>query len=173
MIPLHCRRHPDSGNGRITTSLRSWGWRKCARSRDGGRFQIEKGARGPEELAPPRGPGGTQVLAAIYLAVCCSAHECSPLSVMKYMAPASPLRRRSAVVDLIENAVHGLLVPSRLNETNASSVNPSRCRALAYSPIFLGPRAKEARGAQCERPLERDRGAGSRSPDARRAANCP
>lgn len=53
------------------------------------------------------------VLDAIDVAVCCSDFEGSPLSVMEYMAAGRPVvaTRVGGVPDLIEDGVHGLLVP--------------------------------------------------------------
>jgi glycosyltransferase involved in cell wall biosynthesis len=53
------------------------------------------------------------VLAAADIAVCCSAFEGSPLSVMEYMAAALPTvaTRVGGVPDLIEHGRHGLLIP--------------------------------------------------------------
>jgi glycosyltransferase involved in cell wall biosynthesis len=55
------------------------------------------------------------VLAAIDVAVCCSDHEGSPLSVMEYMAAGKPVVATmvGGVPDLIKDGEHGLLVPPR------------------------------------------------------------
>jgi glycosyltransferase involved in cell wall biosynthesis len=55
------------------------------------------------------------VLDGIDIAVCCSDREGSPLSVMEYMAAGKPVVATSVggVPDLIDDGVHGLLVPPR------------------------------------------------------------
>jgi glycosyltransferase involved in cell wall biosynthesis len=55
------------------------------------------------------------VLASLDVAVCCSDREGSPLSVMEYMAAELPIvaTRVGGVPDLIDDGVHGLLVPPR------------------------------------------------------------
>jgi glycosyltransferase involved in cell wall biosynthesis len=62
------------------------------------------------------------VLAALDVAVCCSDREGSPLSVMEYMAAGLPIvaTRIGGIPDLIDDGVHGLLVPPR-NEHALSS----------------------------------------------------
>jgi len=64
------------------------------------------------------------VLAGIDLAVCCSDHEGSPLSVMEYMAAGRPVVATSVggVPDLIEDGVHGLLVPARSPDELAAAI---------------------------------------------------
>jgi glycosyltransferase involved in cell wall biosynthesis len=53
------------------------------------------------------------VLAALDVAVCCSDFEGSPLSVMEYMEAGKPIvaTRVGGVPDIIDDGVHGLLVP--------------------------------------------------------------
>lgn len=55
------------------------------------------------------------LLAALDVAVCCSDFEGSPLSVMEYMEAGRPVvaTRVGGLPDLIEDGVHGLLVPRR------------------------------------------------------------
>jgi glycosyltransferase involved in cell wall biosynthesis len=55
------------------------------------------------------------VLASLDIAVCCSDREGSPLSVMEYMASELPIvaTRVGGVPDLIDDGMHGLLVPPR------------------------------------------------------------
>jgi glycosyltransferase involved in cell wall biosynthesis len=64
------------------------------------------------------------VLAGIDVAVCCSDHEGSPLSVMEYMAAGKPVvaTRVGGVPDLIEDGVHGLLVPPRRSDELADAI---------------------------------------------------
>jgi glycosyltransferase involved in cell wall biosynthesis len=64
------------------------------------------------------------VLDAIDVAVCCSDREGSPLSVMEYMAAGKPVVATSVggVPDLIDDGVHGLLVPPRRPDELADAV---------------------------------------------------
>jgi glycosyltransferase involved in cell wall biosynthesis len=64
------------------------------------------------------------VLDAIDLAICCSDREGSPLSIMEYMAAGKPVvaTRVGGVPDLVEDAVHGLLVPPRRPDELADAI---------------------------------------------------
>jgi glycosyltransferase involved in cell wall biosynthesis len=75
-------------------------------------------------LFPGRRNDVPDVLAAIDVAVCCSDFEGSPLSVMEYMAAAKPVVATTVggVPDLIEDGVHGLLVPPRRPDELADAI---------------------------------------------------
>jgi glycosyltransferase involved in cell wall biosynthesis len=64
------------------------------------------------------------VLDAIDVAICCSDREGSPLSVMEYMAAGKPVVATAVggVPDLIEDGVHGLLVPARRPDELAAGI---------------------------------------------------
>lgn len=64
------------------------------------------------------------VVAALDVAVCCSDFEGSPLSVMEYMSAGAAIvaTRVGGVPDLIEDRVHGLLVPRRDPDALAAAV---------------------------------------------------
>jgi glycosyltransferase involved in cell wall biosynthesis len=79
----------------------------------------------------------SDVLAALDVAVSCSDFEGSPLAVMEYMEAARPIVATAVggVPDLIENGVHGLLVPPREHRALADAIasllaDPRRAHAL-------------------------------------------
>ena len=79
----------------------------------------------------------SDVLQALDLAVCCSDFEGSPLAVMEYMDAALPVVATAVggVPDLIEDRVHGLLVPPGDPAALAGAVSellgdPQRARAM-------------------------------------------
>lgn len=80
-------------------------------------------------------PDVADVLAAADVAVCCSHHEGSPLSVMEYMEAGLPVvaSRVGGVPDLLDDGVHGLLVtprdPDALSEALATVLADPRRRA--------------------------------------------
>jgi glycosyltransferase involved in cell wall biosynthesis len=87
------------------------------------------------------------VLRALDIGVCCSDFEGSPLSVMEYMDAALPVVATAVggTSDLIEQGVHGLLVPARDPQALAGAIaellrDPQRARAM-------GERARERRRA--------------------------
>jgi glycosyltransferase involved in cell wall biosynthesis len=78
-----------------------------------------------------------QLLGAADVAVLSSDFEGSPLSVMEYMAAARPVVATAVggVPDLVEDGVHGLLVPTRDEQALAGALrslvaDPERARAL-------------------------------------------
>jgi glycosyltransferase involved in cell wall biosynthesis len=83
------------------------------------------------------------LLAALDVAVSSSAREGSPLSVMEYMAAGLPVvaTRVGGIPDLIDDGVHGLLVPPDDPEQLASAIE----RVLADEPLrlSLGEQARE------------------------------
>jgi glycosyltransferase involved in cell wall biosynthesis len=81
----------------------------------------------------------SDVLAALDVAVSCSDFEGSPLAVMEYMEAARPIVATAVggVPDLIENGVHGLLVPPR----------DSHALAAAIASLLADPRRAHALGA--------------------------
>jgi glycosyltransferase involved in cell wall biosynthesis len=90
-------------------------------------------------------PDAPDVIASLDVAVCCSDSEGSPLSVMEYMEAGRPIvsTRVGGVPDLIDDGVHGLLVPRRDPKALAAAVATllrDRARATA-----LGERARERR----------------------------
>ena len=64
------------------------------------------------------------VLASLDIAVCCSDREGSPLSVMEYMASELPIvaTRVGGVPDLIDDGIHGLLVPPQDTDALAGAL---------------------------------------------------
>jgi glycosyltransferase involved in cell wall biosynthesis len=88
------------------------------------------------------------VLQAIDVAVNCSDFEGSPLSVLEYMEAARPVvaTRVGGVPDLIDDGVHGLLVPRRDPAALAAAVE-----ALLTNPerrLTMGAAGRERRRAQ-------------------------
>lgn len=71
---------------------------------------VEKTVRllGPRTDVP-------EIIGALDVAVCCSDYEGSPLSVLEYMAAGKPVvaTRVGGLPDMIEDGVHGMLVPRR------------------------------------------------------------
>lgn len=80
------------------------------------------------------------LLAALDVAVCCSDFEGSPLSVMEYMDAGLPIAATAVggVPDLIDNAVHGLLV----------SPGDPDALAAAIAALLRDPEAARAMGAR-------------------------
>jgi glycosyltransferase involved in cell wall biosynthesis len=77
------------------------------------------------------------VLAAVDVAVCCSDFEGSPLSVMEYMAAGKPVvgTRVGGIPDLIDDGVHGLIIPPRDVAALADAIarlieDPERAKAM-------------------------------------------
>jgi glycosyltransferase involved in cell wall biosynthesis len=88
------------------------------------------------------------VLSAMNVAVCCSDFEGSPLAILEYMEAALPVVSTAVggIPDLIEQNVHGLLVPARDPDALARAVaellsDPQRARTM-------GARGRERRRAQ-------------------------
>jgi len=81
----------------------------------------------------------SDVLGALDVAVSCSDFEGSPLAVLEYMEAARPIVATAVggVPDLIDNGVHGLLVPPR----------DSRALADAIASLLADPRRARALGA--------------------------
>jgi glycosyltransferase involved in cell wall biosynthesis len=85
------------------------------------------------------------LLAALDVAVCCSDFEGSPLSVMEYMDAGLPIVATTVggVPDLIDNEVHGLLVPPGDPDALAAAIAAQlRDRERARA---MGTRARERR----------------------------
>jgi glycosyltransferase involved in cell wall biosynthesis len=79
-----------------------------------------------------------EILSAADVAVCCSAFEGSPLSVMEYMEAGVPVvaTRVGGVPDLLQDGVHGLLVdpgdPDALSRAISALLDdPARAAAMA------------------------------------------
>jgi glycosyltransferase involved in cell wall biosynthesis len=72
----------------------------------------EHGLEGTVFLLGPR-RDVPEILDALDLAICCSRYEGMPLSVMEYMAASKPVVATAVggVPDLIDDGVHGLLIP--------------------------------------------------------------
>jgi glycosyltransferase involved in cell wall biosynthesis len=88
------------------------------------------------------------VLSAMNVAVCCSDFEGSPLAILEYMEAALPVvsTQVGGVPDLIDQDVHGLLVPARDPDALARAVaellsDPQRARTM-------GARGRERRRAE-------------------------
>jgi glycosyltransferase involved in cell wall biosynthesis len=99
----------------------------------------DKGLEKVVLLAGPR-QDVPEFLQALDVAVSCSHFEGSPLSVMEYMAAAKPIVATSVggVPDLIEDGVHGLLVPRGDAREVADAVTgllnaPDRAAAMGQS----------------------------------------
>jgi glycosyltransferase involved in cell wall biosynthesis len=99
----------------------------------------DKGLEKVVLLAGPR-QDVPEFLQALDVAVSCSHFEGSPLSVMEYMAAAKPIVATSVggVPDLIEDGVHGLLVPPGDAREVADAVTgllkaPDRAAAMGHS----------------------------------------
>jgi glycosyltransferase involved in cell wall biosynthesis len=80
------------------------------------------------------------ILRALDVAVCCSDFEGSPLAVMEYMEAARPIVATAVggVPDLIDDRVHGLLVPPRDHRALADAIasllaDPEHARRLGAS----------------------------------------
>ena len=78
------------------------------------------------------------LLKSLDVAVCCSDREGFPLSVMEYMEAGAPVvaTRVGGIPDMIENGVHGLLVPPRDPKQLATAIaallqHPDRAAGLA------------------------------------------
>jgi glycosyltransferase involved in cell wall biosynthesis len=89
-----------------------------------------------------------EVLAAIDIAVCCSDFEGSPVAMLEYMEAALPVVSTAVggVPDLIEQGVHGLLVPPGDPNALAGAIDellrdPQRAHAM-------GARGQERRRAE-------------------------
>jgi glycosyltransferase involved in cell wall biosynthesis len=88
------------------------------------------------------------VLSAMNVAVCCSDFEGSPLAILEYMEAALPVVSTAVggIPDLIEQNMHGLLVPARDPDALARAVaellsDPQRARTM-------GARGRERRRAE-------------------------
>jgi glycosyltransferase involved in cell wall biosynthesis len=88
------------------------------------------------------------VLAAMDIAVCCSDFEGSPLAILEYMEAALPVVATAVggIPDLIDQGVHGLLVPAGNSNALAGALDellrdPQRARAM-------GRRGQERRRAE-------------------------